>query len=444
MIVRSTITAVLVAAVFAQPPGAPTPLPALEIREVIRSVEEAYRSGPIAERVTISVRTTAASAAGPPRPSRPGHSTIVIRAERADGKRAGSLRLEMPSFTLYLGHGRIVAVGQPPGKSIFLRDIGNASPLRAIEWSLPNLALPQLQLIFGDDRSWDCLTPFCPGATWEHPPQRNAEGAIELIAQMPSGQVTLTIDPVSRRILAAEIVSTATGDVSHIAIKCVAIEPGDPALWEIAPVGVRPVTVLGELVEPILEAHPGNSFARLLLQHESLEPFFLEDDFLSPRGPGRLPPTALVLIVFDAAARDKSADQLCVASRALQEVQRARILAAAATTEKVKIRALPAWRSLAVFKVTDFTRDTLAKTAALFCKQSEPPEYAIPGQEPARPLVWTLGGNDTLKTLCAGAESAIVVLGPDMHPARTIPLVQGQDHRELARAIEEAIARLEE
>jgi hypothetical protein len=256
------------------------------------------------------------------------------------------------------------------------------------------------------------------------------------------GQVKLVLEP-TRRLRSAEIVSTSAGDSSQIALQCLPVESGDPASWEILPAGERLVPTLSELVAPA-EAPPENSPARLLLQDESLAPFSLSEDFLMQRGPGRRAPTAILLIVFDAhAIRGGSGSELQAAAQAVQDVQRRRLRAAAVASGRVEVRPLPAWRGLAIFNVKEFSRADLRKAADAFRALWSGRVDAVPGEEPARPLVWTLGDGELLRSLCAGEERAVIVIGPELQLVRTIPLRAGQKAGDLASRIEEAIREIE-
>jgi hypothetical protein len=242
------LIAVLAALPYAWSGSQPTGEPPAEIESipltpglVIAGAQEAYRAGPVADRLAISVTSAAGRARS---------ADVIVRIDATGDMPA--FRLEFAesrsdaSLVVSLSAGTLVAANSGNENDRWVMENVGAG-LDEILSLLPPLPIPQLHLALGG--AFDHPTPYTPDLAWEsaetsqaQPPSDRVD--IVLRGRGPLGAVTALFDAQTLRLRSFE--AELQGERT-LSILSEPVEPGTPADWPITTVGRTLVADLSDL-----------------------------------------------------------------------------------------------------------------------------------------------------------------------------------------------------
>lgn len=370
---------------------------------VLQELYAAYRAGPVADEVLVTIR-----AGGQER-----QETIRVSLQ--------ARRIQPPTeprFLLDLGRLRLSAI---PGLAVAAQPSDSTT---CVAWPfegdptpddlarvLPPLPLPQLAIAFGRDDALASPTPYTPGVTWTSASATDAGAhpTSTLVGHSAAGPITMTMDARTGRL--RELVAELASDPQPVTIElaCRAIDPGDPGAWPIDPAGRERLASLADLGRPRPLITPGRPIPDLPISTlDGTEWSFPES-------------AAPTLILFFRVPAD--ADRAAAIDLRVQTVMRA----LAGFAEPVASGASPAGAPpaqpesiivVAVFRLPDATRERLD---------------ALPARRPV-PL-FTTAASATIDRFAPGADAALVVMDPDRTLRAAVPL-DGRDPASVAAEID--------
>jgi len=164
----------------------------LDPRAVFDECREVYQGGPWAERVSASIRLND----GDER-----RGSFVLRAEPTTGGDLVSIRLEAGPLTLYADSARTVIKHTHAAGRVCVADSIVADPRAGLRDLLPPLALPQLDLLAGDQPFGTADAPI-PRVTWIDAQLSDATGHpfVTLTGSTEIGPAILIVDAETGRL----------------------------------------------------------------------------------------------------------------------------------------------------------------------------------------------------------------------------------------------------
>ncbi len=379
---------------------------------MLKALSESYRTGPLAERVSIEVEA----------PEGVARSELIIRVAAGAGTEPDRLRLEL---------GPLVVFAQSDGVTGFAEAIHEGDPSAFVRWNfegplsiasvagiLPPTPIPQAELAF--DADGRLLRNLLPGVRWHGASDRSVSGHESVVfGRTPDGgSATLRIDNQSGRISRLEASWPSPGGAVILRLTTDQIEPGRPASWRTPTEGRRRLSSIAGLRPRPSDIRPGDPFPDLSLQTESFQAWTLKGE-LGEGASAR----HLVLVCFRAGpAADPEAQ-----SR-INETRTA--LAAFAIAERtLGVRA--GARVLGVFDLSGFSAERLRSTASRIRDDDEP----------RRELLWAVSSRLTIDRFAPGSKACIAVVAPTGELLAVIELAgrAGQE-AELAQEIARAVS----
>jgi hypothetical protein len=368
---------------------------------------KAYRAGPVADDVSITVRT---GAAGPERKER---YRVRIAARSADGQQGPRLLLERGRLRVFGAPGKRVAADVGDETACVVWELEGDPTAEDLARHLPPVPLPQIALALGGENAARDLTPYTLGTVWSTATadERVTPSVVMLKGRCSGGDVTMVIDGRQGksgrlRSFVAELKTDpgGAGRGMTLDLKCEpVVNPGDPKEWEIDP-GTREhlgsISELRQRPAPIAVGKRVPVLRLLSGQGEEWEGSWpaVQPD-VGPPAPGI---GAVVLVFF----------------RVPGDVERA---AGISRDAMAGVEAAVAWfnlpagpagiavRRVAVFRPMDFKPDRLA---ALGNVRSPNQLSGSTGPDSLlqTPLNFTISPPATLDRFAAGADAALVLL----------------------------------
>ncbi|MCB9848455.1 MAG: 2-amino-4-hydroxy-6-hydroxymethyldihydropteridine diphosphokinase [Phycisphaeraceae bacterium] len=238
----------------------------LDAVEVFGRLASAYRTGPIAERVSITAVSEfrereqvaevfldapsglAALELGPFRARADADALLVTHEQRAD------------RYARFEARGRSIAA--------------------LVADSLPPIPFPQLALAFDDPADPSHLTPFGAPVAWTDAMRSPDSEHCLLLGSSAGALITYVIDASTWRLRAGVITVPATG--LRIEMHYEAIEPADPDRWSPDLRGKSPVPTLAQLRPGGVDLHPGAPIPAMVFFTIASEPWRPDLDRQSP------------------------------------------------------------------------------------------------------------------------------------------------------------------
>ncbi len=377
---------------------------------MLKALSETYRSGPIAERVSVEVEA----------PEGVVRSELIIRVAAGAGTEPDRLRLEL---------GPLIVFAESDGVTGFAEAIHEGDPSAFVRWSfegplstaaivgiLPPTPVPQAELAFDADTR--LLRSLLPGVHWHGASDRSVSGRESVVfGRTPEGgSATLRIDHETGRISRLEASWPSPGGAVILRLTTEQIEPGRPAAWRTPTEGRRRLSSISGLRPRPSDIRPGDQFPDLSLQTESFQAWTLKGEL--GEGASARP---LVLVCFRAAPAGDPDEQARI-----DEVRTA--LAAFALTEPT-IGGRARTRVLGVFGLSGFSAERLRSIAS-----------RIRGEEHQRELLWAVSSRLTIDRFAPGSDACIAVVDPTGELLAVIELsgregMEAELAQEIARAL---------
>lgn len=249
-----------------QPADPPAELLRLDPGEVFRSITDAYRAGPIAERVTV----TAVSE------HRQREQTATVFVD-APGK---SALLELGPLRALARNGELRVTHKRRGDRYAIFPAGGRSIAAIVADSLPPIPLPELSLAFDDPADPVHLTPFPGIIEWTDAMHAPGATKLVLIGAGPGTRVTYVVNTETWRLIAGVLTTPDSG--LHIEMTFEGIDPGDPAEWAIGTQGKSPVPTLAQLQPGDTDIGAGAPAPPMVFFTLGSKPWRLEADHEGP------------------------------------------------------------------------------------------------------------------------------------------------------------------
>lgn len=209
--------------------------------DVMNRVRRAYRTGPVAERVSVRI-------AHPSSVDR--RATVIVRVDAGEGKRPERIMLELGRLHAHISEGELTVVDARDIRRAFGRVADGLSALEVLRAELPPLPIPQLGWAFGADETDSHDTMVIAGApaiTWVSigDSDQRDRGAVTLIGSSSAGEARLVVDRSTFRARRLSIPLAGKGRMELVVTR---VEARDAASWSIPVNGRVFVASLEELV----------------------------------------------------------------------------------------------------------------------------------------------------------------------------------------------------
>lgn len=403
----------------------------------------AYRAGPVAERITVSVRRVAGGLAADlaVAPAAAGRASVIRdRAERRaeivlrlwppapGGAGDGAIALELGELHAVFSAGEVTVISER-GDEVYYR-AGYELPLGAddVHQLLPPLPLPQVDLALpppGSPALPVSLTPYAPRIVWggavvddlEHPTR------VILRGRTTHGAVVLTTHPETGRLIefACDLAGPDGDGVRPVLIA--RVEPL-PAPAGPAPViaveGRRRVESISALAHRPSRAMAGRLVTGLSLRTATGEPWSLTDAF-APRA-GERGPDRVALLLVRSAQGDGGEGDVPASVRA----------AVGALTRLAERSALDGAWGVRWWGALVVEGEGAAGTTPPEALAAAAAEVGLP----AGRALWTRPADGTLDRYAPGADAAVLVIGQDRRLVGAVALDGESDPAEAAAEIE--------
>lgn len=209
-------------------------LPAPKAADPLERLVEAYRAGPIGERVAVTYGVPGGAEV---------HSVVTVRldAGSADSAhpRPARLRLTLGRLEVYAEGEAMCAVLRGESRTCFESTRAPRLTPGSLRGALPPLPLPQLHWALGDEAARSSVHPYGLATT---PDGADADGTLRFRAS--DGVVLVRTDGRSGR---AKSIVWNGGDASVLRLEFAPMEAGEPAGWAIDLKGRTRVPTLAEL-----------------------------------------------------------------------------------------------------------------------------------------------------------------------------------------------------
>jgi len=215
----------------------------------VKRIAEAYRDGPLADRVSLSVGN--GDHAG-------GAAEIIVHIDPD-----GAVLLEMGALTLWAGEEMVEGVVESNRGAYFAAPRAGR-PIHHVLWRhLPWTPLPQPGLAFDSAPQAPDVLPFAGPFSWETGQVDDDGSLFAAHGESPQAAVTLIADVETARLRRAAVMRR--GDARTDRLRVEPIDPGDPSQWRPDTSGRRAVSTLADLalIEP--EIDPGDPAPEILL-----------------------------------------------------------------------------------------------------------------------------------------------------------------------------------
>lgn len=382
--------------------------------EALRRLTASYRSGPFAERVTLTLNDE------PPAADLDRAVLVRVFAGVSPTRQERAVRIDLPDLLLYAIAGRIVAT-RPSDPTGFVEwPIEGPPTLAALESILPPLALPQLALALGDD-ALTRPTPFGAVDSWElrAPTSPEPSTLVRLIGTGSSTITELVFDAITDRITEYTIKPAPGRPGTTVHARCDTIAPGPVKSWIVSVDGRRQVRTIDELHTPPSELKVGDVLPALSFQDRQQARWSLADSLAGAKE------TDLgLLLLFRPTPNGDGPITPDVAAgfNALQHAWRKSVLKNAERQSGPLNRETPDSkllfaRGVAVFDLEAFTRDRLERLhgtwAASATSTTSDPKPAVRPPPDVASLLWTPTGTSSLDRLAPDARAVLLVIGAD-------------------------------
>lgn len=385
---------------------------AVEPDVALADARAAYRAGPVADRVAVSVRRGSQIL-------RRDIFTVRLSAGSPDSRDDDAVRIELGRLRIGLSGTTLVierAAGDGPCLVHTLDQPPTSTALVSILRPLP---IPQLDLAFGTADAG--LTPLAASIVWTsatlEPDARPATvtlrgrgdgGPVELTLFAATGRLqrlTLQLEPADADPpLTLELLSTPLPDA------------GDPSTWRIDTTGREQVHDLTELFRQERPVAPGAPVGELLLFDLELNAWSLTQ---AQAAADRKTPPPVVLILFRA---DAAAQATSVFDDALSGARALTRLAATTTPPAADPSDMPFLAvAAAVFELNAFRRDRLVQLQHAWNEQLDQTAGL------AVPLLWSVHPGQTIDRFAQDASAALVVVDADGRCRGVVHLDQAAD-----------------
>lgn len=384
--------------------------------ELLRRVRDAYRSGPVQERIELRFQDG----------DRTERETIHFGVDASAPLRR--LRIDLGETTLYAqapapGPGPIEPPGEGDGGHIdvllasseqqFVRLPIERLTRAEIARHLPPIGLPQLEWAIGGEFSphaflsrsvqWRSVAPGGSGAAGE---------TYRLSGVSRAGVVGLEVDARTWRLRNATYAVDDEQRDATVRLEIHPLEPTPPERWAPDVEGRTRLTSLADLRPSRRPLEPGEAFPSGWLLDVSGEPWPLADAARAPQGTRRW----VMLVAFRYDASPEALDRTLLLAEAgvtlAEQIRRAlREIGESGARIEVDIRVAP------VFDVGTFSRPRLERLAD---------RWRLSSGETA--LLWMLAPTHTLERLAPGADVALVAIDEEARLVRAVSLDDNADH----------------
>ncbi|MDX2117462.1 MAG: hypothetical protein SFY96_04690 [Planctomycetota bacterium] len=406
------------------------PAPDITAQDAIKLLVDAYRRGPVADRV--QVRVVSFAPADPAKPAekttdKPGterRATVVLRVDRGDaaGFRPRQLRLELGSLLLHADHSMLLAISRLEPRSCFETELARGLRPQELAAVIPPLPLPQIALALGDDSALADPLPYVRNVTWSGVESKQLAGKPVYVVKgtSRSGEVSITLDQVSGRLRQMSADVLAAGSEGRIRVELVVnqIDPGDPNGWTLSSADRERVAALDLLGPRAGDLTVGQKFPSLPILDAALAPFTPADVLGTANPPG-----ALVLVAFRPSAdTDEARLILADAKAGIGALQGLAIKSA-------KGIAPLAVRPLAVLEGEEIAVDRLAAWHARW----DAVDQKTLGQRFGS-MLSTSSSGIALDRFGPGLAAALIIIGGDQRVLGVVPLDgRADDERTIRR-----------
>lgn len=265
---------------------------AADPQTVLTKVREAYRSGPVAERVTVRVENEEGR----------GRTDRVLLRITSSEEGGPIIDLALGDLRVRAKGGSILAVNTRNTADYFAVEFDGPLTIGALERALPPLPVPQVYILLsGGDAGFTDITPYARSVTWRgvREPDGGDDGPIVLTGRMSGGTVTLRADPLSYRLLEFEAAYSRAG--SRLEIAAAPIDPDEPIWTDFQPDERTRVGSLSRLTptRPPREVGVGSTLPEMVFLSASSERWSLPGVFGSGEADDEPAPMAVLIFLRD-------------------------------------------------------------------------------------------------------------------------------------------------
>lgn len=375
--------------------------------EVIGRLRVAYRAGPVAERIVMTVR----SADGRER-----SSTVVLRVDVGDATagRPRRVRLDLGRISVFAEDDRLVAVNVQDPLTYFEARLARPVTPDALESVIPPLCLPQLSWALEEAQAGVARLPVVGAVDWEGAAVVEEARDQFIRATLAPGNIEIRWDDEDDRLRRLDATLGAAGS-TRITLLCRRVEAGDPAAWSINLAGRARVESLSALRPGQPECTPGSRLPGLGLMTTGLDVWSLQEALRESVGQGVASGGAVgtgpvvsmgVLILFRPTVEGSEEDARAGWDMVEEAAARLR-----SPLNGPKIAVV-----LKVVGVLELTEVTPDRTLALAARWSEPP------LNPAPQPLWTSTGRAMMDRFIPGAGAAMIIVDQEEKLVAAIPL----------------------
>lgn len=256
------------------------------------SITRAYRAGPIAESVRVTIQ----------RGDEVREDTLTVRVLSPATTGHAMLRLELGPLRISAATdsitGQIIAqhVRDTTAYASW-RFEGPLTPTTLARY-IPPVPAPQLALALGDPSA--DLIPQAPAITWHGATRERLAGRsiVRLTGRSRNRPVTLRADATSGRLIDLTAMIGSDDPPTRLTLTCTPIDPGAPELWLLSTAGRQRLASLAQLSPRPVPIRPGEPFPLPILLDRRAQPWLIERALASSPRTGRRPETPLAALVF--------------------------------------------------------------------------------------------------------------------------------------------------
>ncbi len=386
--------------------------------EIIARARAAYRSGPVGERVTISVREGQVTR----------FDEFVVRL-RADDQRR-EMRLDLAALSIWTrtdgAAGEFTAQHRENDELVYRASLDRPLSRSALRAHLPTMLAPQLALAFGER-----LDASISDDDWTRGPP--APDRHTIIGATALGLTTIAFDAETFRL---REYAAQSRDLT-IRLRVEAIEAGDPDSWVIDAVGSRVVSSLSELRPRVRPVPIGEEFPFRTLQDATMSPWLLDAALANRRVPPQRPEERYLVLVFhrvpsEVPARTHVLDRVGRAIDAAGEVERelarTSMRPEGLGPRRAIVRVIV--RPVACLRVPEARREVIQTLAARW-----------PLDTGGSGLLWTVSPEQTLDRLAPGASAAIAIIDEQRRLVRVLEIDDEFETDALSQQIRDTVMR---
>jgi hypothetical protein len=401
----------LTVAAVAQTPARPPAITPVPVEVALHDLTAAYTQT-LAEAVTVKYRAVGS-------PERSDEFVIRMEAPSAPGTGPRRALLELGPIKASASAGSLTVISSSAPGKYYLKDYSGPFTPAALASALPPVPVPQLAL--ADGPAFRDPTPYTPGVTWTDAAidETARPPTVTLTGSCPKGKVVVVANAQSGRL--QKLTANLLEGEAVLELTCRAIEPGDPAAWEIPVTGKEQVAALADLRTPATKLNSqvlvGQIVPDMTFSRPDLTPWSLQAALAAAaegREPGAAgPPIALLLFRYTGTP-ERAAEAVRDAKTGLGAIRIVSHGRALPGEDPQKIDPIAMTSASAVIiELGEFSKERLEEArrgwGMIARARARNSAMDIPGDE----LMWGPAAGPSIDRLAPGATAVIAVIGPD-------------------------------